>query len=67
MGGPFKGEDSDVTKEPQLQLQHMLGEKFQPSGQSLFIARRKQSNVPLGMCCSKCNREREDGGLLNCY
>lgn len=42
VGGLFKGEDSDVTKEPQLQLQHMLSEKFQPSGQSLFIARRKQ-------------------------
>lgn len=38
----FKGEDSDVTMEPQLQLRHMLSEKFQPSGQSLFIARRKQ-------------------------
>lgn len=39
----FRGsEDGDVTKEPQLQPQHMLSVKFQPSGQSLFIARRKQ-------------------------
>lgn len=43
----------------------MLSEKFQPSGQSLFIARRKQQNVPLGMCCSKCTIESEDGAAAN--
>lgn len=60
-----EGEMVMSPRSPQLQPQHVLSVNFQPSGQSLFIARRQQQDVLLGMCCtSEAGTEGwKDGGM----